>query len=166
MKLRQSFLLLLVLLPAFLLPETALFAQPAAAPSTPPTPGEYLQRIAFPIGGIGAGMFCLEGTGAISHLSIRNTPDFYNEPPVFAAIVVKGQAKNRPGAGRPRAGLEKIWLAASGAWRCRPDLGPGPVSKGGLYGTLSLRPGQLNRSENPRRRDHHRLESFYSHRCG
>ena len=25
---------------------------------------EYLSRVAFPIGGIGAGMFCLEGTGA------------------------------------------------------------------------------------------------------
>src|SRR6185312_6464182 len=39
------------------------------------------------------GMFCLEGTGAISHLSIRNAPDFFNEPPVFAALVVKGQPK-------------------------------------------------------------------------
>ena len=28
--------------------------------------GPYLNRVAFPIGGIGAGMICLEGTGAIS----------------------------------------------------------------------------------------------------
>ena len=55
--------------------------------------GPYIQHIAFPIGGIGAGMFCLEGTGAISHLSIRNNPDFFNEPPFFAALVVKGQPK-------------------------------------------------------------------------
>jgi hypothetical protein len=27
--------------------------------------GENLNRLAFPIGGIGAGMFCLEGNGAI-----------------------------------------------------------------------------------------------------
>ncbi|HLA53638.1 MAG TPA: twin-arginine translocation signal domain-containing protein, partial [Flavitalea sp.] len=29
-----------------------------------PYTGENLSRLAFPIGGIGAGMFCLEGTGA------------------------------------------------------------------------------------------------------
>ncbi|MCJ7446259.1 MAG: non-lysosomal glucosylceramidase [Bacteroidales bacterium] len=52
--------------------------------------GEYLSRIAFPIGGIGAGMFCLEGTGAISHMSVRNRPEVFNEPCMFAAISVKG----------------------------------------------------------------------------
>ena len=34
--------------------------------------GENLNYVAFPIGGIGAGMICLEGTGAISHVSVRN----------------------------------------------------------------------------------------------
>lgn len=52
--------------------------------------GKYLNRVAFPIGGIGAGMFCMEGTGAISHMSIKNKPDVFNEPPVFAAISLKG----------------------------------------------------------------------------
>lgn len=52
--------------------------------------GEFLNRLAFPIGGIGAGMFCLEGTGAISHMSVRNKPDIYNEPAMFAAVSVKG----------------------------------------------------------------------------
>src|SRR4051795_4236496 len=52
--------------------------------------GAYLNRIAFPIGGMGAGMFCLEGTGAISHMSIRHKPDVFNEPGLFAAIHVKG----------------------------------------------------------------------------
>lgn len=51
---------------------------------------EYLDKIAFPIGGIGAGMFCLEGTGAISHVSLRHHPDVMNEPYAFAAIYVKG----------------------------------------------------------------------------
>src|SRR3954454_3619489 len=55
-----------------------------------PYTGEYLNRVAFPIGGLGAGMFCLEGTGAISHMSVRNKPDIFNEPPMFAAITVKG----------------------------------------------------------------------------
>ena len=52
--------------------------------------GEYLNRVAFPVGGIGAGMFCLEGTGTISHMSVRNNPDIFNEPCMFAAISVKG----------------------------------------------------------------------------
>ena len=52
--------------------------------------GSNLDHIAFPIGGIGAGMVCLEGTGAISHVSVRNSADVYNEPLLFAAISVKG----------------------------------------------------------------------------
>ena len=52
--------------------------------------GENLNRVAFPIGGMGAGMFCLEGTGTISHVSIRHRPEIFNEPGMFAAICVKG----------------------------------------------------------------------------
>lgn len=55
-----------------------------------PYTGEYLNRIAFPLGGLGAGMFCLEGKGAISHMSIRNRPEIYHEPAMFAAIAIKG----------------------------------------------------------------------------
>ena len=51
---------------------------------------EYLNRIAFPIGGMGAGMFCIEGSGAISHMSIRHRPEIFHEPCMFAAIHVKG----------------------------------------------------------------------------
>ncbi len=51
---------------------------------------EYLNRIAFPMGGIGAGMICLEGTGGISHVSVRNKPDIFNEPFMFSAISIKG----------------------------------------------------------------------------
>src|SRR5437762_917267 len=53
--------------------------------------GEHLNRIAFPLGGIGAGMICLEGTGALSHFSLRNKPEVFNEPLVFAAISLKGK---------------------------------------------------------------------------
>ena len=53
--------------------------------------GEYLNRVAFPLGGIGAGMFCIEGTGAWSHLSLRHRPEVFNEPCVFAAIAIRGQ---------------------------------------------------------------------------
>lgn len=52
--------------------------------------GKNLNKIAFPIGGIGAGMFCIEGTGAISHMSVRNRPEVFNEPCMFAAISLKG----------------------------------------------------------------------------
>src|SRR5262245_23621419 len=48
-----------------------------------PYKGEYLNRVAFPIGGLGAGMFCMEGTGAISHMSVKNKPDIFNEPGIF-----------------------------------------------------------------------------------
>jgi uncharacterized protein (DUF608 family) len=73
---------------------------PAAAASTAPSraskrrrggySGDYLSHVAFPMGGIGAGMICLEGTGALSHVSLRNRPDLYNEPCVFAAVTIKG----------------------------------------------------------------------------
>ncbi len=52
--------------------------------------GENLNRLAFPIGGIGAGMFCLEGNGAISHVSVRNHPEVFKEPFMMAALSVKG----------------------------------------------------------------------------
>jgi len=52
--------------------------------------GEYLNRVAFPIGGLGAGMFCIEGTGYFSQMSVRHRPDLFNEPGMFAALCVKG----------------------------------------------------------------------------
>lgn len=52
--------------------------------------GDHLDRVAFPLGGIGAGMICLEGTGALSHFSLRNAPNVFHEPAVFSAICVKG----------------------------------------------------------------------------
>ncbi|MBM3861970.1 MAG: hypothetical protein FJ395_20290, partial [Verrucomicrobia bacterium] len=53
--------------------------------------GEQLRRIAFPMGGMGAGMICLEGTGALSHFSLRHRPEVFNEPCTFAAVCVKGK---------------------------------------------------------------------------
>lgn len=52
--------------------------------------GQDLNRVAFPMGGFGAGMICLEGTGALSHFSLRNRPDVFNEPLTFAAVSIKG----------------------------------------------------------------------------
>jgi uncharacterized protein (DUF608 family) len=66
-------------------------AEPAKRPYNAPYTGKNINRVAFPIGGIGAGMFCLEGTGAISHMSIRHNPEIYFEPAMFAAISIKGR---------------------------------------------------------------------------
>lgn len=52
----------------------------------------YLDRIAYPLGGIGAGMICLDGTGAISNVSVRNQPNVFFEPCVFAALSITGDA--------------------------------------------------------------------------
>ena len=128
MKYRSPSLLLLSLL----LPATHLLAQdhpistqpgaataqqaqhPTGRPFNSPYTGEYLQRVAYPIGGIGAGMFCLEGTGAISHLSIRNNPDFFNEPPFFAALVIKGQPKTARVLEGPVPDWKKYGLSEAG----------------------------------------------------
>ena len=58
--------------------------------ASPIRKGEQLNRVAFPLGGIGAGMLSLEGTGAFSQVSLRHKPDVYNEPMMFAALHVKG----------------------------------------------------------------------------
>lgn len=51
--------------------------------------GEYLNHVAFPIGGMGAGMICLEGTGHLSHFSVRNKPGVFQEPWLFSAVCIK-----------------------------------------------------------------------------
>jgi uncharacterized protein (DUF608 family) len=51
--------------------------------------GASLSRVAYPMGGMGAGMLCLEGTGALSHFSLRNRPDVFHEPGVFAALSIQ-----------------------------------------------------------------------------
>mgnify|MGYP001535554742 FL=1 len=51
--------------------------------------GKYNNRIAFPIGGIGTGMYCLEGTGYISHMSVWHRPEMFHEPGMFAALYIK-----------------------------------------------------------------------------
>lgn len=66
---------------------------------------ERLNRIAFPLGGIGAGMICLEGTGAFSHVSLRQRPEVFHEPCLFAAVAIRGQ----PAAARVLEGPVPGW---------------------------------------------------------
>jgi uncharacterized protein (DUF608 family) len=70
----------------------------SAAPPAPRGPdtaftGEQLDQIAFPMGGFGAGMVCLEGGGALTNVSIRDRPMLQNQPGMFAAISIGGPAK-------------------------------------------------------------------------
>lgn len=85
--------------------------------------GDRLDRIAFPMGGIGAGMICLEGTGALSHVSLRNHPQVYNEPLVFAALCVKGTS-GKPNVARVVEGPVPSWKLFG-----PPDTGNGAGGK-------------------------------------
>ncbi len=85
--------------------------------------GENLNRVAFPIGGLGAGMFCLEGTGAISHMSVRNKPDVFNEPGMFAAISMKGSPT-----------VAKILEGPSPDWKRFGQPNSGNGSGGSIFG--------------------------------
>ncbi|MBN1590750.1 MAG: hypothetical protein JW888_14650 [Pirellulales bacterium] len=65
-------------------------AREMTRPFNGPYTGSQLNRVAFPIGGIGTGMYCLEGTGTISHMSVNHHLEFSNAPLAFAAVCVLG----------------------------------------------------------------------------
>lgn len=69
--------------------------------------GDRLQHVAFPLGGIGAGMICLDGTGSLSHFSLRHQPDMLNQPCMFSAIY--GQAGSGSGVARVLEGPVPSW---------------------------------------------------------
>ena len=79
-----------------------------------PYEGETLNRVAFPLGGMGAGMLCLEGTGALSHVSLRHQPNVFNEPCVFAAVCVKGEPNLARVVEGPVPGWKRFGLKESG----------------------------------------------------
>ena len=89
--------------------------------------GEHLNRVAFPMGGIGAGMICLEGTGALSHVSIRNRPEVFTEPCVFSAIHIK------------ESGITRVLEGPVPKWKLfgRPHTGGG--APGTTYGLPRFR---------------------------
>lgn len=85
--------------------------------------GQNTDRIAFPIGGIGAGMFCLEGTGYISNMSVRHRPDVFHEPGMFAALHVDGVEHG-----------SKVLEGPVPEWRKFGMPGTGTGSSGANYG--------------------------------
>ena len=78
-------------------------------PYNTPYTGENLNRVAFPMGGMGAGMLCLEGTGALSHVSLCGQADIFNAPLIFAALHVKGEGNGAPGVARVLEGQVPAW---------------------------------------------------------
>ncbi|WOO43715.1 GH116 family glycosyl hydrolase [Rubellicoccus peritrichatus] len=51
--------------------------------------GKQLDRVAFPLGGIGAGMICLDGNASFSNISLRHRPEVFNQRIMFSALNVK-----------------------------------------------------------------------------
>src|SRR5882757_11547 len=91
--------------------------------------GDYLNQVAFPMGGIGAGMICLEGTGALTKFSLRNRPDLASEPKVFSAVSIKG----------PRR-IASVLQGPVPAWKLRPSLPtPDRTYPGGCWGLPRFR---------------------------
>jgi uncharacterized protein (DUF608 family) len=84
-------------------------------PFNGPYQGDYLERVAFPLGGIGAGMVCLEGSGCLSHVSLRHQPEIFKEPMAFAAVSVKGSNAVARVLEGPVPGY-KVLLTRGGEW--------------------------------------------------
>jgi len=80
-----------------------------------------LNHLAFPLGGIGAGMLALEGTGTLSHFSLRNRPDIANEPTVFSAVCIKSKQGN----------VARVLEGPVPAWKVFGYQGRGFASDGG-----------------------------------
>jgi uncharacterized protein (DUF608 family) len=52
-----------------------------------------LDRVVFPLGGLGTGMIGLEGTGGFAQVSLRHKPQLEHAPILFAAVHVEGLAR-------------------------------------------------------------------------
>ena len=52
---------------------------------------ENISYVNFPLGGIGAGTYCVSGTGMLNSFSLRSSPDIFSKPNIFAAVSVKSE---------------------------------------------------------------------------
>ena len=85
--------------------------------------GEYLNHVAFPLGAIGAGMICIEGSGSLSHVSVRNRPELFNEPRMFSALCLNGKAK-----------IARVLAGPVPGWKIFGPIGTGNGAEGKAYG--------------------------------
>jgi Glycosyl-hydrolase family 116, catalytic region/beta-glucosidase 2, glycosyl-hydrolase family 116 N-term len=121
---------------------------PSRRPYNGPYEGETLSRVAFPLGGIGAGMLCLEGAGALSHVSLLHHPDIFNEPCVFAAVWVKGEPSlarvlEGPVPSWKRFGLRESGNGAGGATWGLPRFGRARFRARYPFATVTLEDDDL-----------------------
>jgi uncharacterized protein (DUF608 family) len=110
--------------------------------------GQFLNQVAFPLGGIGAGMICLEGTGALSHVSLRNRPEVFNEPCIFAAVSLKGYTNaarvlEGPVPGRKIFGPPGTGNGAGGATYGLPRFASATFNARFPFGAVTLSDSQL-----------------------
>jgi len=110
--------------------------------------GEFLNQVALPLGGLGAGMICLEGTGALSHVSLRNRPEVFNAPCMFAAISLKGfrtaaRALEGPVPARKIFGPPGTGNGAAGATYGLPRFRSATFKARFPFGTVTLADPQL-----------------------
>ena len=106
--------------------------------------GEFNNRIAFPIGGMGAGMYCIEGTGYFSHMSVRHHPDIFKEPVMFAALHVKGYENGAkllegPVAEWRKFGAPRSGLGSSGSNYGLPRFSQSSFESRFPFGQVSLK---------------------------
>ncbi len=94
--------------------------------------GRFTEKIAFPLGGIGAGMICLEGRGGFNHVSLRHKPEVTNQPQLFAAVCVRGAGE----AGSPEGGEHpaRVLEGPVPAWKVYGGRGCGGGHGGRHYG--------------------------------
>jgi len=78
-------------------------------------------------------MFCFEGTEAISHMSVRNRPEVFNEPCMFAAISVKGLENET-----------KVLESQVPLWKHFGQPGSGNGSSGATYGLPRFENSEFN----------------------
>ena len=102
--------------------------------------GENLEHIAYPIGGLGTGMFCLEGTGAISNMSLHHIPDVFNEPCTFAAVYAQGKARvlEAPVPSYKVFGRREGGMGVGGTTWGLPRFGQGAFSARFPFATVTL----------------------------
>ena len=55
---------------------------------------EYLRHVAFPMGGFGTGMFCVQGNGMLGNFALKHEPDIDYEPIIFSSLCIKGENEN------------------------------------------------------------------------
>lgn len=97
--------------------------------------GDRLRHIAFPLGGIGAGMFCIQGSGMPGNFSIRNSPDVHLEPNMFSALCIKNDNGNKARVLEGQVPYHKIFGGTAG----KGHSGMGNGLEGKNYGLPRFR---------------------------